>query len=172
MRIAATTLGVSLLALALSAAAGARTMGLAEAGRPVSEAALYRPAPLVSNYRPMRDAYLSRLLGLGVNVFLPTLDHPAAGYADPNAIDLSERTYEWIYALGLFGNQGLITPQMARSAYVLAHELGHLNAKDHQSEDEANAWAAVHFDRVLVELRLKPAARRAVLRLARRELLV
>jgi hypothetical protein len=173
MRIAATTLSVSVLALAVVATAGARTLGLAEAGRPVT---IYRTEPLAQAYRPVRDAYLSMILGLGVNVFSPSLDHRASGYADPNAprrsVDLSVQTYDGIAALRFFGNQGLVTPLMARSAYVLAHELGHLNARDHGSEDEANAWAAVHFQQVLVSLGLSPAACRAVVRLARRELLV
>lgn len=165
-----------MLALAAIAPAAARTIAAAEGGSSVSQATIYRPVPLAQRYAPIRERYLSSLLGLGVNVFLPTTDHRAAGYADPNSpqrtIDLSAQTYESIYALSLFGNQGLVTPQMARAAYVLAHELGHLNAADHQSEDEANAWAAAHFDRVLVSLGLNRAARRAVLRLARLELLV
>jgi len=164
------------LALAFVAPSGARTLGLVEGGKPISQATVYRPVPTAQSYRPVREMYLSVRLGLEVNVFLPSRDHPASGYADPNSpqrsIDLSERTYEWIYALGLFGNQGLVTPQMARSAYVLAHELGHLNARDHRSEDEANAWAGAHFGQVLVELGLNPAARRVVVRLARRDLLV
>src|SRR5689334_9313779 len=112
MRIAATTISVSVLALAVVATAGARTLGSAEAGRPLSQGAVYLPRPLVQAYRPVRDAYLSMILGLGVNVFSPSLDHRASGYADPNApqrsVDLSVQTYDGIAALRFFGNQGLV----------------------------------------------------------------
>jgi hypothetical protein len=73
----------------------------------------------------------------------------ARGYADPDepvrAVDLSQPVYQWIYALVLSARSGIVTARMARSAYVLAHELGHVNARDHHSEDQANAWAKAHF---------------------------
>ena len=48
----------------------------------------------------------------------------ALGYAEPDgplrAIDLSQPVYQWIYALKVSAGAGIVTPQMARSAYVLA----------------------------------------------------
>jgi predicted Zn-dependent protease len=61
---------------------------------------------------------------------------------------------------------------MARSAYVLAHELGHVNAHDHHSEDQANAWAAAHLGQVLSALGLDRHVRREIVALARRRLLI
>jgi hypothetical protein len=100
----------------------------------------------------------------------------ARGYADPDepvrAVDLSQPVYQWIYALVLSARSGIVTARMARSAYVLAHELGHVNARDHHSEDQANAWAKAHFGQVLSALGLERKARRDIVALARRQLLI
>lgn len=127
-------------------------------------------------YRPIRDRYLSSLLGIGVNIDLRGPGHMARGYADPDepvrAVDLSQPVYQWIYALVLSARSGIVTARMARSAYVLAHELGHVNARDHHSEDQANAWAKAHFGQVLSALGLDRKARRDIVALARRQLLI
>jgi hypothetical protein len=162
------------LALALVAPAAAQT--IATGGDSPSLPGIYGPEHLASSYQPIRDQYLSSLLGLGVNIYLRGPGHMALGYAEPDgplrAIDLSQPVFQWIYALRLSAGTGIVTAQMARSAYVLAHELGHVNARNHHSEDQANAWAAAHFGRVLSALGLDRGTRRTIAALARRQLLI
>lgn len=133
---------------------------------------LRRPETYSQSYAPKRDQLLSKLLGLGVSVYQRTPGHMAQGYADraQRNIDLAQPAYENLYALQALGNQGRITQRMARSAYVAAHEMGHVNRGN--SEDAANAWAAHHFGSVLRRLGLSRAARRQVIRDDQRQLLI
>ena len=125
--------------------------------------------------KPVKDEYLSGRLGVNVRVFKRGAGHMAHGYADPDVpvaergVDVSQPDLERIYQLLTPHARVQITPTMARSAYVLAHELGHLNARDHHNEDQANAWAAANFGRVLKRLGLGLRDRREVVRLARQQ---
>lgn len=130
-----------------------------------------RREQLGEGYAPIRDPYLSGLLGLGVSVYQRSPGHMAHGYADVGErnINLAQPDFEQLSALRNFGNQR-VTPRMARAAYEAAHEMGHVHRGN--SEDAANAWGAAHLGSVLRRLGLGRSARRQVIALDRRQLLL